>query len=530
MKMKRFIIARRGIRNKITSQKKFDRILHYFITIVLLVNSILILYVMLAVTLSMTLSGVGLIDSLPIALYILPLMVFLPLMTLAFYRDRSAAWNFVFLIICSVFFGMFSILIRGFLIFLALNIIAGFAIFILGRFRPKSSIRQARRTGLVFFLLLNLLGLTFPVSVVIMGQSTIAVASVSNIPEMTLGVPLSDFDYPYQNLVPTAQLLSNISSNSFQLDFRILEDDALSWSRLRTWLEAVNDTAILYSITMTSNRGALADEDVQTLATTELIENIYLSHRNALSYLLNVTLSDITNFPHTIVFDMTLSRQEWQLLMLETRSLDLIGFSSLMRISMFSVNLDRIEHAATMLYNDAVNSGIDNGILVEPFVLDDLQDGDTGAMRVCGVTYETLGFWTNPSLLCERSRFSYEMQGDVGAYLVNSYSSSIAQQSDQWSIRLGNTGNSTDISNRVDNVYESIDVIINDIALAAGNGVHTITLDSLPSFLSSFGDDALYQLRNSIDAIVQGVAAYTFRIYAFRAVFMAIDAFDFLML
>ena len=425
---------------------------------------------------------------------------------------------------------MLSLLIRGFLICLVVNLVAGAIIFILGRFRPKTNLRQAGRSGIAFILILNMLGLTFPISIVVMGQSTISVATVNDIPQISLSVPLSDFDYPYQNLTPVAQLLSDITSNSFSLDFRVLEDDVLSWSRLRSWLVAVNRSEIEYSITLTPNRSALVAENAQTLATTELIEDIYRGHRDALSYLTNNTLSDIANPPQNIVFDMTLSRYEWQMLMLETRSLDLIGFSSLMRTSIFSVDLESIENEANLLHSDIINSGILGGILVEPFVIDDLQDVDTTAMRVCGVTYATLGLWDYHAVLCERSRFSFEMQGDVGEYLVHSYSSSISRQGEQWSMRIGNIGNSTDVSGRVDNVYESIDVLINDIALAASKGVRALTLDSLPSLLSAFGASGLTQLRNLIDAMEQGSATYTFRIFAFRAVFMAIDAFDFLML
>jgi hypothetical protein len=515
---------------RITSNKKFDRYLQRLIIIVLLMDTILILYALLVITIDMTLSGIGLVDSLPIALYILPLMVFLPLMILAFYRDRSAVWNLVFLGICSVFFGVLSLLIRGFFICLVLNIIAGITIFFLGRFRPKNSLKQVGKKGIALVLLINLLGLTFPVSVVIMGQSTIAVSTVSITPQISLSVPLSDFDYPYQNLTPTMQLLTDIISNSFSLDFRVLEDDMLSWQRLRTWLEAVNDTAIQYSITLTSNRSAFETDNLHTLATTKLIEDMYHSHRMALSYLMNITLSEITNMPRTIIFDMTLSRHEWQMLMLETRSLDLIGFSGLMRASLFSIDLNQTEIEATLLHSQTIASGIDSGILVEPFVVDDLQDGDTGAMRLCGATYQTLGLWTHHSVLCERSRFSFEMQGDVGEYLVHSYSSSVARLGDNWSLRIGNVGNSTDVSGRVDDVYKSTDVLINDIALAVGNGVSTLTLDSLPSFLSAYGGTILSQLRDSINIMEHGSATYTFRIYAFRAVFMAIDAFDFLML
>jgi hypothetical protein len=121
------------------------------------------------------------------------------------------------------------------------------------------------------------------------------------------------------------------------------------------------------------------------------------------------------------------------------------------------------------------------------------------------------------------------MSGDVGEYLVHSFSSSTGGLGNQWGMRIGEIGNSTDVLSRTDNVYEALDILVNDIELAAGNGVTKITIGSLPSLLSAFGDNAIAELRTAIDATIQGVATYTFRIYAFRAVFMAIDSFDFLM-
>ncbi len=528
--MSKILEARRGIRRKINSVSKYDRFLHLLVTVVLAINVILILYVMLAVTLRMTLSGVGPVDSLPIVLYILPLMFFLPLMTIAYYRERIAVWNFVFLIICSIFFGVLSSLIRGFLICLLLNIVAAVVIFLLGRFRPKSSLKQARKKGLAYILLINLLGLTFPVSIVLMGQNPIAISSVEQVPQITLSMPLSSFDYPYREVVPTAELLSNISANSFNLDFRVLENDTLSWSRLRDWLVEINETEIPYSITLTPDRDALDENPPSALATTELIEDIYRRHRVSLSYLMNVTLSNIANMPLRVVFDMTLSRQEWQALMLETRSLDLIGFSGLMRTSLYSVNLDAVEYEAIQLHEDITSFGIEAGILVETFVVDDIQDGDTLTMRLCGLTVSTMDMWDQYTVLCERSRFSFEMQGDIGEYLVHSYSSSIARLGSHWSMRLGNVGNATDVSGRPDNIYGSLKVLVNDVALAAGNGVRYLTLGSLASLLDTFGPNSLSILRNAIDETVEGEASYTFRIYALRAVFMAIDAFDILML
>jgi hypothetical protein len=528
--MSQLLKARRKVRQRVTSVPKYDILLHRFITVVLTVNMILILYALVSVTFGMTLSGVGFVDSLPLALYILPMMIILPIMIRSYYRERTAAWNFVFLIICTVFFGMLSLLVRGFAICLVFNIIAVVSLFFMGRVRPKGRLRDAGKKVIAYFLFVNLLGLSFPISIVLMGQNPIATTTVTEIPEIRLSVPLADFDYPYQNVTPTPQLLYDVLTNGFYLDFHILENDTSSWSRLRSWLLALNDTAILYSITLTADRASLAGEDPQTLATTEMLEAIYESHRNALSQLVNVELVNMTNRPEFVLFDMTLSGPEWQALMVRTRNLDLVGFGELMRTSIYSVDKTRIANASSILHEVAVASGIESGVLVETFVVDDLLDGDSIAMRLCGATSSSLRDWEYVSVLCSRSRFSAEMNGDVGEYLVHSYSSSIEGLGSPWSIRLGEVGNSTDVFDRPDSVYENLDVLVNDIALAVGNGVQRVTLDSLPSFLNAFGSDSISTLRSTIDGTNHGVATYTFRIYAYRAVFLAIDAFDFIML
>jgi hypothetical protein len=527
--IERFIEARRVVRKKLTRDKQREVFLNTLAIAVLIMNSILILYAILAISLRMTLSGVGLIDSLPVALYVFPLMIFLPMMIVAYWRNRSAIWNFILLLITSAIFGVLSILIRGFIIVLVLNGISLIIIFILGRFRPQSNLRKIGKQGVAYFLLLNILGLTFPVSVIAMGQNPIVIVPVNQVAQITLSVPLADFDYPYQGVTPTAELLSNLSALSLKLDFRVLEDDPQSWSRLRSWLLFLNETDISYYITLTANRASLIDDKSISLGTTELIEGVYISHRNAFDYLLSVSLSEINNTPLAVIFDLTLSRQEWQALMGETRSLNLIGFSSLIRTSIDSIDKAHIEYQATSLYNDTVNNEMSAGILVEPFVIDDVQDNDTTVMKFCGITAETLQLWDSVSALASRSRFSLEMNGDVGEYLAHSYSRSLAKLANEWSIHLSHIGNSTDTIGRLDNTYKSIEIVTNDIALSVGNGVGAITLDSLPSILESFGEQALSTLVTAVNAATQGVATYTFRIYAFRAVFLAIDSFDVLM-
>ncbi|MHA3963433.1 MAG: hypothetical protein AM325_007820 [Candidatus Thorarchaeota archaeon SMTZ1-45] len=527
--MSQLLEVRRSVRRRVISIPKYDVLLHRFITGVLIVNMILILYTLIFVTFSMTLNGVGFIDSLPIAFYILPMIIFLPIMILAYYRDRLAIWNFIFLVICTVFFGMLSVLVRGFIICLIFNLAAVISLFIMGRFRPRGKLRAAGKKTVVYLILVNLLGLAFPISTVLMGQYPIASPTVNTSPEIRFSVPLADFEYPYQDLTPTSQLLANLSTNSYQLDLHVLESDSTSWSKLRTWLLVLNDTELSYSITLSADRASLVGINPQTLATTELIENIYESHRNALDHLMNVELVDISNEPEFVLFDMTLSRTEWQALMLRTRNLDLVGFGGLVRSSIYSTDITRIENASSLLYDATIEAGISSGLIVETFVMDDLIDSDSIAMRFCGVTSNSIQEWNQISILCSRSRFSFEMNGDVGEYLVHSYSSSIAGMGSPWSIRIGELGNSTDVLSRTDNVYENFDVLVNDIALTLGNGVSLITLESLPSFLNAFGSDALTTFRLAIDETENGVATYTFRIYAFRAVFLAIDAFDFLM-
>ncbi len=528
--MSQLLEARRSVRRRVNSVPKYDILLHRFITVVLVVNMVLILYALISVTFGMTFGGVGFVDSLPLAFYILPMMIILPIMIRAYYRGRTAAWNFFFLTICTVFFSMLSLLVRGFLICLMFNLVAVVSLFFMGRFRPQGKLKQAGKKVIAYFLFVNLLGLSFPVSIVLMGQNPIATVPVAVNPQIRLTVPLADFDFPYQNVTPTPQLLSDVLSNAFYLDFRVLENDASSWTRLRNWLTALNDTEILYSITLTADRESMVGIDPDTLATTELIEDIYDSHQNALTQLVDMGLVNITNEPELVIFDMTLSRVEWQELMLRTRSLDLVGFGGLMRTSIYSVDKSRIESASLQLRNEVVAYGLQAGLLIESFAVDDYLDGDSNAMKLCGITAISLRDWEHISISCSRSRFSFEMNGDVGEYLVHSYSSTADGIWSPVSLRIGEVGNSTDTLGRTDSVYEDLDVFVNDVALILGNGVSRITIDSLPSFLNAFGSDSLSLLKSAIDTVENGIATYTFRIYAYRAVFLAIDAFDLIML
>ena len=496
---------------------------------ILVINIILILYAMLSVTVRMSLSSVGILDSMPIALYILPLLIFLPLMIRAFYQNRTAAWNFFFLLVASVFFSMLSLLVRGFAVCVMFNIVALVSIFILGRFRPMGSLRSAGKKSIAYLLLLNMLSLTFPVSIVVMGQVPITQVTGNSDANMMLSIPLADFEFPYVNVTPTAAIISNLTTNQFGVNLRVLEDDAASWVRLGEWLAALNISSVPYTISLSSDRSSIVGSKPATLGNTSVIQEVYKSHRDALAQLV-VELENITSSPQYVLFDMTLSAPEWQKLMFHTRSLDLVGFAGLMRSSIYSTDITIIDQESALLAQQADTAGFSSGVIIESFVIDDLQDNDNIAMRLSGVSISSLNLWDILEVSCGRSRFSLEMNGDVGEYLVESYSKSIGSLGSSYSMRIGEAGNVTDIEDRSEVVYETLETLCADIILATGNGVERLTIDSLPSLLSSFGPTVLSNMRDLLDGTSTAIATYTFRIYAYRAVFIAIDSFDILML
>jgi hypothetical protein len=235
---------------------------------------------------------------------------------------------------------------------------------------------------------------------------------------------------------------------------------------------------------------------------------------------------NMTHVPYSTYFDMTLSEPEWQALMAQTRSLNLPGFSSLIRSSLDSIDVGVLETAAALLVSESESSDLSSGVLVESFILDDLQDSDSVAMKVCGQTVLILSQWDKVQVDCSRSGFSYEMEGDVGEYFSHSFSRTIMQYGPDWSMRLGAVGNESDIHSRTNLVYNTLDSIAEDLVIAEGNGVSSLTLESLPLLQAAFGPYAVDNLMTAINGITQVDVTYTFRIYAFRAVFIAIDSFD----
>jgi hypothetical protein len=228
----------------------------------------------------------------------------------------------------------------------------------------------------------------------------------------------------------------------------------------------------------------------------------------------------------SISFDMTLPQSKWNQLMNQTRSVNLQGFSELVRNSLDAIDSTEFTVMALAISGLLEEHNISGKILVEGFAIDDLIDNDVTLMELCGITPDVMDVTEfELEVQCDRSKYSEGMDGDVGEYLVHTYSLSPFSKS----IRLGIVGSQVGLESVPTPVYQTMEKIATDIAIASGNDIEEITVRSLPSIVSSFGLSGIGQLRDAIESLNVVEITYTFRIFAFRAVVMAIDSFDFIM-
>ncbi|MFW9932064.1 MAG: hypothetical protein ACFFDR_05345 [Candidatus Thorarchaeota archaeon] len=525
----RFIKSRRHLRSTINSNKTVDRNLHIFSNSVLAVNILLIVYALLSITARNLLSNVPLLDSLPLAFYILPLMIILPKILFDLYRSRSAFLSMLILAVSAIIFGLISNLVRGFVILVVVNIISCVFIFVMGRFRPTQPIRSIGKKGLAWFLLMNVLGLMMPVSVVVMGQTPIAVVEADHSVPLFVEMPLSDFGTGYQAILPNSDLIDKLLAANIGIDIRYPSNDTSKLGALETWMLVLDSNSVPFRLTITSDRDKIETWIEEAGFTDTMVFDVMESqYRNVLQDISNLTATygmNTSSIP--VYFDMTLSEKAWQSMMTHVRSVDLPRFSEYIRNETDAIATLSLMESYESLTLVSEILGFETGFIVDGFAIDDIIDNDSVVARFNGFSTEILQANTlNLEVSCSRTQYSEVMEGDVGEYL--SYTYSLSSETD--SIRLGVAGNNSGSSILADPVYEDISILVNDIAIASGNGVTQIVISSLPSILSSFGEDGLALLRSEFEKVDEAIVTYTFRIYAFRAVMMAIDSFDFIML
>ncbi len=519
-----FISIRRKLRSRINREVPMDRGLHLFTCIVLGLNIFLIIFALISLTWRNLLVRVPLLDSLPLAFYILPLMVILPKILLDLYRTRSGLIAILIMTISAVVFGLISTLVRGFTVLVIVNIIASFLIFIIGRFRPSTPLKSIGKQGIAWFVVMNILGLMMPASVVFMGANPIATITANADTEFFVEMPLADFEYPYVNITTDTSLIDQLAINNFGVDLRVAPSNNLSLQRLEQWVVALVTNDIPYRITISADRSLLVETTDSANSIFDLMVDEYVDTLAGIHNLTEVYSIDSTSF--TILFDMSLSLIEWQNMMQYIRSVDLPHFSSYIRNETDKLDSSDITSNYLSLIEAATDYGISSSLIVDGFAIDDIVDGDILIAKMNGLTSEIIGL-NMPTLevSCSRTSYSQQMDGDVGEYLIYSYSLS----NQIHSMRLGIAGNLTGTSLIQYPIYESMSLLVNDMVIASGNGVPQIVISSLPSIISTFGFNGLSDLRSSYDSNTDANVTYTFRIYAYRAVMMAIDSFDIIM-
>lgn len=527
--IKACIVSRRHLRKRINSHQRMDRALHLFTSVILALNIMLIVYALLSITVRNVISNVPLLDTLPLAFYILPLMVILPKILLDLYRTRSAFLTILILSISAVVFSLISALVRGFIILAIVNIFSCAVIFITGRFRPSQPVRSIGKKGIAWFLIMNVLGLMMPVSVIVMGQYPIATVQADHSVSVFIEMPLADFGAGFQSITPTPSLIEQLRDSNIGIDLRYPSNETSKLSLLETWILALYNSSIPFRLTITSDRDAIESwiEESGSPATSAIPEMVH-QYMNVVQDISNLSQThgiDWTYFP--LYYDMTISTSTWESMMAHIRSVDLPSFSQFIRDETMVVDGPSLQAAYDAFANLSELHQSSICFVVDSFVVDDLVDGDSIVAKLDGISADLL----QDSLLllevdCSRTLYSNAMDGDIGEYLCHSYSRS----PETMSIRLGVAGNNTNNVPFEDPVYETLSILANDMAIASGNGVREIVVSSLSSIISTFGEDGVSLLRTAFDSVESSSVTYTFRIYAFRAVMMAIDSFDIIML
>ncbi len=519
--------ARRNLRRRINQRITLDRALHLFICFVFAANIAIIVYALGSIIGRGIISNVPLLDALPLAFYVLPLMVILPKLLLDLYRARLALVNILILSISATVFGLISPLVRGFAVLVILNLVAGVFLFVMGRFRSTRPIRKIGKRGIAWFLLLNILGLAMPVSVVVMGQNPIAEVdkdpTIEIFLEMPLGYDISSEMFPEDNLT------SALAQSGFGVDLHLLANNTQSILRFQQWVTALDNQSVPFRITISSNKSMVLDSlSAQSLPYLTVFDVMADQYSSTLAEVSNITESmGVPSTDIDIFFDMSLSVDEWEDMMGYVRSVELAGFSSYLRNQTENLNQSQLYQSYRTIDASSQDLGFRYGFVVDGFSVDDMLDNDATVSKLNGFTSLILQEY-DPIIEvdCSRSRYSKVMDGDVGEYLPYTYS----LPSRIHSMRLGTVGNQSGHGTVEEPVYQSLNAVVTDIVIASGNGVSQVVISSLPSIITSFGIDGISGLRTEFDAMDSAEVTYTFRIYAFRSVIAAIDSFDFIML
>ncbi len=512
----------------IRSEPNLSAILKILVCSVMFADIVLMTYALLAVTYRATSLGLSLIDSLPLAFYALPLLVFLPSMLKAYYNSRSGIVPLVIFTIAGVIFILIAPIQSVFYLMSALNMIAIVVVFMDGRLRPQGSVRSLGKRTVGYIVLLNLIGLVFPASVYIMGQTPIATGSLDQMPEVYMTVPTASIEYTSESILPSGDLLQALQDTGFGVDIQYLIGNNDSLQQATAWLVEVSNATIPLRVSLHSNRTSYL-VDSSSLGDQNIHSQVYSNLRQGAQTVLElISTLGIENSSIQLLADLRMSESEWATFFDPIRSLNLGEFSHLVEHAISGINQSALEVYFLGLKEVVSGAGLSFGLLVDSFVIDDFSDNDATLMLTDGVTPSILRDVDFLEIDIMRSKFSLEMDGDVGEYLVHSYSRSaraLTESGIECGCRLGLVGAVLDIQERANPVYQTVEAIARDVVICSGNVATSVAIASLESLMRNEGVDSVANLRDAILDVGEQSVTYTFRIYAFRAVVFAIDSF-----
>ncbi|TFG11303.1 hypothetical protein EU537_12755 [Candidatus Thorarchaeota archaeon] len=496
----------------------------YSILVVLLLDTILIGYVLVSIVFRLQVAGLTLVDSLPIAMYVMPLFVFLSLIIRAHYKGLSKVPSIAVMAIAGAVFAVISPLAVAFIIISFVNFTSSFWLIMTTEITLEIDRSSISKRAIAYLLLLNLIGFLFPVSVYLMGSTPINSMNYEGEGGVYFTLDMNQVLYEDNILNDDSKLIQDLKDTGFGLELVVNYGNNDAWNTLGSVLGNVTGNDIEYSITLDANRTDLVPRNPTVLGTNEIILGLYQRYSSMVIALLEVLNSTLTeSYPASVLFDMTLSPEEEALFMSEIREIDLYGFSSLVSASITSINQSSLELYGHQLEMTCEGNNLSPGLIVNSFVLDDTIDGDSTIMLACGVTPEILERFPNSQVECIRTSFSNYMAGDVGEYLCYAFSN--LQGSGIISLRLGEIIPFFPPNREPIDPYHEVDALADDIAISLGNGAQSVTVIDLVSGLGLFGSDFLTDLEAILESTDAVPITYTFRIYALRAVVQAVDAF-----
>ncbi|MEM4736075.1 MAG: hypothetical protein QXS20_10215 [Candidatus Thorarchaeota archaeon] len=523
------VSVRQVARSALVDSPRSRSLVKALVTGVLLLDLFIVLFVLAVMVIRQSSAGLGMLDSIPLALYVLPLTIIIPSLSRACYRLQNGLLFILIMLLASVVLLTVSVLVRLLLLVSLLNVISAILVSLVAELKPRGSLRSVGRRGLVWLVILNLVGLMFPASVYLMGQNPITTVRGGPPAHISLEVPLAPFSPQTVPVPPDAQLVNGIEDGDFGVTLWVLAQSDESMALLRGWIASLRSTEVPVVIVISADREAHLSPVPDTLGSTETTILILSEIGEAIGDV--VTILSEEGMPAdrlSILLDLTLSDSEFEVLMSRVRSIDLFGFASLFRASLERVDLTMVAPVLDSVVEEARSAGLRIGARVEGYVIDDALDSDALFMLTCGLDLNMLSRLDLVELDCQRYRYSMHMAGDVGEYLVHSYSrtAAISPLGVPWTLRLG----VVDTDAYDDCCLYSLASLVSDIVIAGANGVQRVTVSSLDGLTAGPGVDGVTMLRAALNAAGPQDITYTFRIYAFRSILMALDTLDPVML